>query len=1131
MADNPIKYSDFVKPDDSVDSLTSKLTELATTFKTTKEEVVKSAKELEKALKLVGSATEEDKVKSAEYAAQAKKLIALQEKLTLAENDNAKAIAATELELKARTALTKEMAKAESNLSKEHLENTEKLNQLKIEQQQYNKEQKLSAQVNNSAEGSYKQLTAQYALNVRALDAMGQKEREATEEGKLLSKQTAELKAQMVSLKEKQGTYNLSVGNYKKSWDGLGNSVNQVAREMPAMAVSMNTFFLAISNNLPMLVDEINNIKNANEAVIKQNADVRAGVASAGTEIQKTTSIWKSLGSAIFSWNMAITLAITGLTLFGGKIIKLIASLSAGNGGLKLFIETQKQLYEASEKASKSAAKETTRLDILYGAVSDLNRTQKERLSAIEELRKKYPDTFKNLTDEEMLVGKANIAYQKLRNSIIATAKARAYEAKIFDNTKKIVELEIKITKAKDEQVKLDGFKSKQLAKNKKDQAELIAKQEKLTGLIKEAEKAGDIKKQALLVVDQKKLASKQSDLVKEQLALNKTKSTQGGLVDYSAVKRTARVAELNREIADSKKEINTLDNINLKIQENINIDDLVFDQKDLDSANKKKNAALKKNNKEAVKMRSEELRLVSDAAKSEIDLIADKYEKQRAELNFSASQERAELVQIQEENKTLTAAGQDAIRTLIVNNKKKLNAELENLNNEQSIAEIEATQSAIEIKMGIDEDSGTQTVESKVALLNQLRSLELLKNDIVSEGARTEADINNEYDSEILRMKNTSNKAIYDERVDFINLQNQLLNSGIEIEKKTEEEKTRMKLQAEKERIEAILALNKTGLRQLNDQEIEILENNKKNIDNELSSKGEGTKDIYDLVGLNLDDDEKEAIITSTQFAIGQLNDFLAAKVDIANQAVEAADKGVDAAQSEVDAQKEARNAGYASDVSGAQKELDLAKETQKKALAQQEKAVKTQQRLETIQQATSLITASAKIWGTLGFPFAIPALAVMWGSFAASKIKANQATKTKQFGDGGLEFLNGGSHASGNDIPLYKSNGVERRAEGGEAMAIVNKRSTNKYRQELPGIVEALNKGVFAETYMNSYRPNDDKVNVSLHSDNWNGSRMEGDISAMRSYNENSKNIYVDGKGRVVEIYKNRKRIYNAN
>ena len=92
------------------------------------------------------------------------------------------------------------------------------------------------------------------------------------------------------------------------------------------------------------------------------------------------------------------------------------------------------------------------------------------------------------------------------------------------------------------------------------------------------------------------------------------------------------------------------------------------------------------------------------------------------------------------------------------------------------------------------------------------------------------------------------------------------------------------------------------------------------------------------------------------------------------------------------------------------------------------------------------------------------------MFASFIAAKVKAAQLTSN--YGEGGLEILRGGSHASGNDIDLHTKNngGRNMHAEGGEALAIINKRSTAKYRNILPALVRSINDGTYVSRYTDS-------------------------------------------------------------
>ena len=333
------------------------------------------------------------------------------------------------------------------------------------------------------------------------------------------------------------------------------------------------------------------------------------------------------------------------------------------------------------------------------------------------------------------------------------------------------------------------------------------------------------------------------------------------------------------------------------------------------------------------------------------------------------------------------------------------------------------------------------------------------------------------------------------------------------------------------------MLELNKAGGVKMTEAEVQTVQNTIAKIDQEIQqSKGdEQGKDIYGLFGLNLDDDQKEAISTSVSFAMEQLQTFLDAKLAAADAAVTAADKEVDASQKRLDAELEARANGYASNVVAAQKELDLARKTQDKALKNQQKAQKAQQAIQTIQQIGNLVTASALIWSQLGFPWAIPAIAIMWGSFAASKIKAAQLSKSatgegsESYGDGTVELLGGGSHQSGDDVDLgAKPDGTRRRAEGGEFFAVINKRNSRRYRKLIPDVIKSLNNGSFTRKYMGAY-DGANGLSVTLQNDNPDIADLKNDVREIKE--QNRRRSFIDGKGNTVEIYKNLRRKFKNN
>ncbi|MGN1354182.1 MAG: phage tail tape measure protein [Alloprevotella sp.] len=104
--------------------------------------------------------------------------------------------------------------------------------------------------------------------------------------------------------------------------------------------------------------------------------------------------------------------------------------------------EYQKSLTDLDEASAEYSSKEISRLDALYKAATDEKKSKDERRKAAERLQALYPDYFKNLSTEEIMVGNAKVAYDKLRNSIIEVARARAAAEKIVQNEKELLTLE-----------------------------------------------------------------------------------------------------------------------------------------------------------------------------------------------------------------------------------------------------------------------------------------------------------------------------------------------------------------------------------------------------------------------------------------------------------------------------------------------------------------------------------------------------------------------------------------------------------------------------------------------------------------------------------------------------------------
>lgn len=263
------------------------------------------------------------------------------------------------------------------------------------------------------------------------------------------------LKRQYQSLGKEAATASEALENSTKRvtprFNSLNVSVQQVARELPALAISANTFFLAISNNLPILADSIS-------AVRKENLEL---IASG----QKAVPVWKQVAGSLLSWQTALVAGVTILSMYGEEIFNVAGEMSGLSKVTKTQIDRQKELNDSQQKGAQNAQEELTKLKLLYQASQDITRPMAERKRAVDELKKSYPKYLGNLTEEETLTGKAATQYKNLTNAIVSSAKARAAQDKIVEYAKKEIENEALLTElyAKREQMVSRLTKEQQL--------------------------------------------------------------------------------------------------------------------------------------------------------------------------------------------------------------------------------------------------------------------------------------------------------------------------------------------------------------------------------------------------------------------------------------------------------------------------------------------------------------------------------------------------------------------------------------------------------------------------------------------------------------------------------------------
>jgi hypothetical protein len=1039
-----IKYSDLIQPDSSIKDAITQLEGLQKIYDAMLKRIEEGAKGLQKPISEGGGATEEGRKKIDEYEKQVRSLARAEVQLKLALTETAQEIAV----LKKQTA----------------------------DQNYLNK---LQAKLANSMAGSYNALSAQYELNKIKMNNLSQAYLENTEAGKKLVKETAEIYAAMDKYQKSTGKHTLSVGNYKQAFDGLGFSISQVARELPSLAISANTFFLAISNNIPMVIDEIQKLRAANEAAAK------AGEAQ--------VSITGKLVKSLFSFNTVMVLILTAFSIWGKDITNWIGSLFTGKKRVENLTSSLKHMADAMQNARLETAKETVKLNVLYKTATNNSKSTSERTKAVKALKKEYPEYFKNLTDEEIKLGKASKAYKEATKAITENAKARAALDKITELQKEFIDLDQKRIGALTKQVQAQGE---------------LAKAEKYTAKVSSTITATSNQAASQYYAATASNVNKLKDNIKEY----------GEEAENLARRQTV--------LSKSMENLTKL----------VNVDSLTGGKGD-------------------TKEQKEKYDLTKKYEESRIALIIDARVKEENEIREAARKELSELKKKTTEQQRATQMYADTVYNI----EAKLRRDLEKMRERWAIDDLQKTHDLLSERLNaVRRGTGEELIIQTQLLENERKQDELrIKQSTDTESRKNERLLLLERAYQLSKAQLTKDftenqdKRIIERSVLHLSQQQQAETAAFDIVQRSEKEQERFRLKLEREKWEQILELTKQYGEQITGYNVKTVEDTIKGIDNAIKRDTSGWDsnqgvfgNLFDLVfgdafsakdgksGAERAEQFKDSILEASEFAIENLKSVAQARVEAAEVAVQAAEKEVSARQKVLDAEIQARANGYANNVATAQKELDFARKQQEKALRDKKKAQKQQERIDTLMQASSLVTATANLWKDLGLA-AIPAIALMWGSFAFAKIKASQLSKasqdTEEYGDGTVEMIDyGGSHASGNDVDLGTTkDGKRRRVERGEYFAVVNKRSSQKYKKLVPDLINSLNKGTFEQKYLNAYSGSDEVTNI-MQGSTVDLSKVEKDLKSIK---EQGRVKYITGAdGTIIEVRGNIKRIIKS-
>lgn len=252
-------------------------------------------------------------------------------------------------------------------------------------------------------------------------------------------------------------------------------------------------------------------------------------------------------------------------------------------------------------------------------------------------------------------------------------------------------------------------------------------------------------------------------------------------------------------------------------------------------------------------------------------------------------------------------------------------------------------------------------------------------------------------------------------------------------------------------------------------------------------------------------------------------LSEALDAWADYYAEKARLAEEDFDEAKSEYEIQQQLRAEGYANSVETARREMEEKRRLRNEALRQEAAAEKAQEDLNAAQAASEMVVAVAKVFKQFGMPLGAIMAGTMVAAFIAARVSAIRAARAKAslYSEGTVEMLEGGSHASGHDISLgYTKDGRERRAEGGEFFAIINKRNSRRYRSVIPDVINSLNDGTFAQRYVSSMDRVGDTISYISTAGGSDLTSLENDVKGIREQGETRS--YIDGQGNLVEISK---------
>jgi hypothetical protein len=217
---------------------------------------------------------------------------------------------------------------------------------------------------------------------------------------KTLSNVTEKYNTTLKAVDATVGKHTRNVGNYASAFNPLSNSINQLGREAPAFANSVQTGFMAISNNLPIFFDAMGN-------VIAQNKELQA-------QGLPTKSVLSQLATSLFSFQTLLSVGVTLLTVYGKEIVNWASALFGASDALSELNKNQKEFNNAKFQGKKDAQSDIIELKKYLAVYNTLSLSDKDRMIAFDKMSSKYPYYIQNTKDATIVNGKYSDSLKKL---------------------------------------------------------------------------------------------------------------------------------------------------------------------------------------------------------------------------------------------------------------------------------------------------------------------------------------------------------------------------------------------------------------------------------------------------------------------------------------------------------------------------------------------------------------------------------------------------------------------------------------------------------------------------------------------------------------------------------------------